>query len=68
MKHGLVTFAGRRDGEHIAQDRHRIVGAPIFDEVKSHFGPPAKIMKCRLHTQPLVLSLQARSPPRDARR
>jgi hypothetical protein len=36
-------IAGRRDGEHVAQDRHRIVGAAIFDEAESHFGPPAKI-------------------------
>ena len=36
-------IAGRRDSEHVAQDRHRIVGAAIFDEAESQFGPPAKI-------------------------
>src|SRR5258706_7752193 len=36
-------IAGRRDTEHVAQDRHRIVGAAIFDEAESHFGTPAKI-------------------------
>jgi hypothetical protein len=36
-------IASRRDPEHVAQDRHRIVGAAIFDEAKSHFGTPAKI-------------------------
>src|SRR5213592_968679 len=36
-------IAGRRDTEHVAQDRHRVVGAAIFDEAESHFGPPAKI-------------------------
>jgi hypothetical protein len=35
--------AGRRDPEYVAQDPHRIVGAAIFDEAKSHFGGPAKI-------------------------
>ena len=36
-------IAGRRDGEHIAQDRHRIVGAAIFNEAKSYVHVPAKI-------------------------
>src|SRR3954449_5860299 len=36
-------IAGRRDPEHVAQDRHGIVGAAIFDETESHFGAPAKI-------------------------
>src|ERR1700687_3967157 len=36
-------IAGRRDPEHVAQDRHRIVDAAIFDEAESHFGTPAKI-------------------------
>nr|WP_247521689.1 hypothetical protein [Bradyrhizobium sp. 190] len=36
-------IAGWRDPEHVAQDPHRIVGAPIFDEAESHFGTPAKI-------------------------
>src|SRR6202023_1095130 len=36
-------IAGRRDTEHVAQDRHRIVSAAIFDEAESHFGTPAKI-------------------------
>src|SRR4051794_32265089 len=44
-------IAGRRDPEHVAQDRHWIVGAAIFDKTESHFGAPAKIaidfLKCR---------------------
>src|SRR5260370_24734072 len=36
-------IADRRDPEHAAQDRHRVVGAAIFDEAESHFGTPAKI-------------------------
>src|SRR5882757_8663572 len=36
-------IAGRRDTERVAQDRHRVVGAAIFDEAESHFGTPAKI-------------------------
>src|SRR6476659_9129461 len=36
-------IAGRRDTERVAQDRHRVVGAAIFDEAESHFGAPAKI-------------------------
>src|SRR6266567_1091262 len=36
-------IAGRRDAEHVAHDRHRIVGAAIFDKAESHFGTPAKI-------------------------
>src|ERR1700704_2754998 len=36
-------IAGRRDAEHVAQDRHRIVGAAIFDEAESHVRVPAKI-------------------------
>src|SRR5689334_9103051 len=36
-------IAGRRDTEHVTHDRHRVVGAAIFDEAKSHFGAPAKI-------------------------
>jgi hypothetical protein len=36
-------IAGRRDTEHVAHDRHRVVGAVIFDEAESHFGTPAKI-------------------------
>ena len=36
-------IAGRRDTEHVAQDRHRIVDAAIFDEAEFHFGTPAKI-------------------------
>src|SRR3982074_2166927 len=36
-------IAGRRDTEHITHDRHRVIGAAIFDEAKSHFGTPAKI-------------------------
>ena len=38
---GIIS--GRRDPEHVAQDRHRIVGTAIFDEAESHFGTPAKI-------------------------
>jgi hypothetical protein len=30
-------IAGRRDAEYVAHDRHRIVGAAIFDEAESHF-------------------------------
>src|ERR1700682_5031842 len=36
-------IAGRRNTEHITHDRHRVIGAAIFDEAKSHFGTPAKI-------------------------
>jgi hypothetical protein len=36
-------IAGRRDTEHVAQDRYRVVGTAIFDEAESHFGTPAKI-------------------------
>src|ERR1700736_764491 len=36
-------IAGRRDTEHLAKDRHRIVDAAIFDEAEPHFGTPAKI-------------------------
>src|SRR3979411_1595492 len=36
-------IAGRRDTEHITHDHHRVIGAAIFDEAKSHFGTPAKI-------------------------
>src|SRR2546429_6432675 len=36
-------IAGRRDAEHVAQDRHRIVGAAIFDEAESHVRVPATI-------------------------
>src|SRR3984893_1247217 len=36
-------IAGRRDLEHVAQDRHRVVGTAIFNEAESHFGTPAKI-------------------------
>ena len=36
-------IAGRRDREHVAQHRHRVVGTAIFDEAESHFGTPAKI-------------------------
>src|SRR6266550_5038773 len=43
-------IAGRRDAEHVTYDRHRIVGAAIFDKAESHFGTPAKIaidfLKC----------------------
>jgi hypothetical protein len=35
--------ASRRDAEHGAHERHRIVGTAIFDEAESHFGTPAKI-------------------------
>src|SRR6202045_1038843 len=38
---GIV--ASRRDTEHLAKDRHRIVDAAIFDEAEPHFGTPAKI-------------------------
>src|SRR4030095_5845678 len=38
---GIVT--GRRDSEHVTHDRHRVVGAAIFDEAEPHFGAPAKI-------------------------
>jgi len=30
-------IASGRDAEHVAHDRHRIVGTAIFDEAKSHF-------------------------------
>jgi hypothetical protein len=30
-------IAGRRDAEHVAHDRHRIVGTAIFNEAESHF-------------------------------
>src|SRR6266852_2685362 len=36
-------IAGRRDPEHVAHDRHRIIGTALFDEAESHFGTPAKI-------------------------
>src|SRR3984893_315652 len=36
-------IAGRRDPEHVAQDRRRVVGAAIFDEAESHVRTPAKI-------------------------
>src|SRR6202022_3825303 len=36
-------IAGRRDPEHVAHDRHGVVGAAIFDEAESHVGTPAKI-------------------------
>src|SRR6202007_1876584 len=36
-------IAGRRDTEHAAHDRHRVVGAAIFDEAESHVRTPAKI-------------------------
>jgi hypothetical protein len=36
-------IAGRRDPEHVAQDRHGVVGAAIFDEAESHVRTPAKI-------------------------
>src|ERR1700739_3251982 len=35
-------IAGRRDAEHVAQERHRIIGAAIFDEAESHVRVPAK--------------------------
>src|SRR5260370_42188982 len=38
---GIIT--GRRDPEHVAQDRHRVVDAAIFDEAESHVRTPAKI-------------------------
>jgi len=38
---GIIT--GWRYLEHVAQHPHRVVGAAIFDEAKSHFGTPAKI-------------------------
>ena len=37
------VIAGRRNTENVAQDRHRIVGAAIFDEAESHVRTPAKI-------------------------
>jgi len=30
-------IAGRRDTEHVTHDRHRVVGAAIFDEAEPHF-------------------------------
>ena len=36
-------IAGRRDAEHVAHDRYRVIGTAIFDEAESHFGTPAKI-------------------------
>jgi hypothetical protein len=36
-------IAGRRDPEHAAQDRHRVVGPAIFNEPESHVRVPAKI-------------------------
>jgi hypothetical protein len=36
-------IAGRRDPEHVAHDRHRVVGAAIFNEAESHVRVPAKI-------------------------
>ena len=36
-------IAGRRDPEHVAHDRHRIVVAVILDEAESHVRAPAKI-------------------------
>jgi hypothetical protein len=36
-------IAGRRDPEHVAQDRHRVVSTAVLDEAESHFGTPAKI-------------------------
>jgi hypothetical protein len=36
-------IAGRRDTERVAQDRHRVVDAAIFDEAESRFGTRAKI-------------------------
>src|SRR5882672_3962651 len=38
---GIIT--GRRDSEYLAQDRHRVVSAAIFDEAESHVRVPAKI-------------------------
>jgi hypothetical protein len=35
--HPPSIIASRRDAEHVAHDRHRIVGAAIFDEAESHF-------------------------------
>ena len=32
---GIIT--SRRDAEHVAHDRHRIVGTAIFNEAESHF-------------------------------
>ena len=37
------VIAGRRDAEHAAHDRHRVVGTAIFDEAESHVRTPAKI-------------------------
>ncbi|QOZ23923.1 hypothetical protein XH93_10100 [Bradyrhizobium sp. CCBAU 51753] len=36
-------IAGRRDAKHVTQERHRIIGAAIFDEADSHVRVPAKI-------------------------
>src|SRR4030088_3114905 len=36
-------IAGRRDTEHDTHDRHRVVGAAIFDEAEPHVRTPAKI-------------------------
>src|SRR6266851_35259 len=36
-------IAGRRGTEYAAHDRHRVVGAAIFDEAVSHVRTPAKI-------------------------
>src|ERR1700737_4026417 len=36
-------IAGRRDTEHAAHDRHRVVSAAIFDKAESHVRTPAKI-------------------------
>jgi hypothetical protein len=36
-------FADRRDTERAAHERHRIIGAAIFDEAESHVRGPAKI-------------------------
>jgi hypothetical protein len=30
-------ISGRRDAEHVAHDRYRIVGTAIFNEAESHF-------------------------------
>ncbi len=37
------SWSQPRDTERIAQDRHRIVDAAIFDKAEDHFETPAEI-------------------------
>lgn len=39
-----VASGQRQDAEHVAQERHQIIGAAIFDEAEGHVRVPAKIV------------------------